>query len=336
MANCNPAAMSGCFRSKPGGQIMHRSTVRRAAVACLCLPLLGSCAAQMENMRLAFADDSRGQVTFRIAESEKGIGTITPGVIAEIENCGFAARAFRRDGRVVVDTQYDFDSQTIMNSNLDCLPTDWSRRDVSLVTAKGLLFTRYTTTVWFQQPTVIRHGNSELKKATSGSIAPVVRPKEEPVRITGRVLAADEKPPAPAWEKSEPFFPLELTVRVPGEIDSVSTDGTDLAAAALRADQAVDEATNQATVEGIAKPGWTLAYRKAFDNKLDGIVAALARGEKRAIPLYSYKVVIKSSVSNVELSTLLALLGLLFGSGLIGRLFALRTAKSREVPKKAG
>lgn len=276
------------------------NAMRLPLSAALLLLVLGSCAT-LERARVAFKPKGEGEITFLVRADTKGLPSerIPDSLIAEVSECGFNGKQMRRGGEVLADAYFKFTDAVAMARAIDCLPLDWTKRDIAMVEETGLLYKTYTATVWLEQPSVaissvLTDHFNRARAASRGS-------KDEP-----------EGDDVAEWGQSIQLLPLELSVVMPGG---------DLE---VRQESKVIGATLHHTIQ---------SNRAEIVMKLDGdkrnavldpVVDALNSGEKREIPNDVYKVTITSREARFELGTLgtlASVLGLLFGSGVLVQLF---------------
>jgi hypothetical protein len=219
-----------------------------------------------------------------------------------VKTCGFEGRQSLRGDRYIIDAYYVFNDAGVMATNLDCLPLDWTKREITTTRSSNFWRTRYTTTIWLEQPVLANTSN--LKRYF-----------DDGENSDHQDSSEDE------YDSPDLLFPMELKLRVPEKVVSV-TDESDLMGLL-----SVRTATLDDTAEIIMKPVET--GNDAVGKQIDALRDALNRGEERPIPSLRYKFVVISQKSELQLSTVIALVGALFGSGALVQLIRWLMARRR-------
>lgn len=281
-------------------------TIGRTIVVAFFALFLSSCAV-LETARLKFNQDASGQLTFQVRVLKKGLRgeSIPKSLIEAINACGFQGRQTNRPDEIFVDSISNFENSTVMATNLDCLPSDWSRREVALTSDKGLFYTNYITTVWLEQPAAARRGDSAMLAYLNDSDA-----GDDDMNDLTSV---------------KPLFPLRLSIDVPGRVI-----GIDNLSAIPGSKASTAYAQNHASIE----LNWD-ENDKTRDARILPVIEAINAQENIEIPVDRYKFVIHSHEARFEIGTIVTLVGALFGSGILVQLIAwLRNRRATAGPTR--
>jgi hypothetical protein len=247
---------------------------------------LTSCS-KLEKARLRFDEDGKGQLTFTVRHNLDN-GIPEPLFVA-IQNCGFFARQSRHADGTLLDAIYEFSNSAVLGANLDCLPADWTHREVKFASEIGLLYTTYQATIWLEQKAVYQPAFSLVQR-----YFPAENKEDEESELQ--------------YTYDDPFFPMHLDIEVPGSIVSIDSE-SDITGYRIESNFTL----NQGSIELL--PIENSGERTA---KFDPILGKLNAGKYiEDIPVDRYKLVITSRVARYEIGTLTAVLGALFGSGIL-------------------
>jgi hypothetical protein len=282
-----------------GGQAMIRSKAMRMVPAALAgglLAALAACNASLDKVRLRFEPDRSGQINFQLSADREGLkdSRMPQSLIDEIKDkCHFVSDDTLRGDTVHIQAQLKFDNAAEMATDVDCLPLDWTRKDITITRSDGLFATRYTTTIRIEQPALAR--STVLRRYFDDE--------------DGNSDSATRSNPDDDndYERSLFLFPKWLELTVPGEVKRIDNQ-SDMLGMHFTTAMTDDLAT-------ISLDQQSEADREKLGDKLDAIADRLNRGEQAAIPDYVYKFVVTSSVAKVEIGTITTILGALFGSG---------------------
>ena len=261
--------------------------------------LVASCAT-LEKARLRFDADSKGELTFTVWAEKSSLkgGRVAPELLAAIQNCGFNARQNFLADTVVVDAIFEFSSVTALGTNLDCLPTDWLNREVTQTKDVGLIYTTYRITIRLEQKVAMLECDIVLHNVLGN-------PK---VCTKGLYLLP------------QPFFPLLLTVEVPGKIVSVDN-------------YSEVQGSKYKTSYEDNRVEITNTYddsEEDLNDKYEPLRELLNDGKDVDIPVYRYGFVITSREARFEIGTIATIVGALFGSGVLVQILVwLRSRRSQ-------
>jgi hypothetical protein len=271
------------------------------AILALAALLLGSCAAELEKTRLHFKPDGSGEIAFELTAPRHAVPAkgVPDSLIEDVQKCGFVGRPSRRGNRFIVDATEKFENATMMATNVDCLPVDWTRSDMVITRSSNLWRTRYTTTVWFEQP--VFSNSSNLSRYFSAS-------------------DEDDGASTDLYGHTLLLFPLDLTIMVPEKVVRIENKSDLLG---LASHMAMRDDVAEITLES---PQDNARFWKQFDRLSD----ALERGENPKIPTLRYKFVVISEKNEIQLQTIIALIGALFGTGILVPLVRWLLARRRR------
>lgn len=275
-----------------------------AALAATLLTL-ASCVS-LEEAGLRFNADSSGELTFQLLVDKKGLkdDALPETLIASINDCGFTGRQTNRPDEILVDAIGEFKSGTVMAANLKCLPTDWTKREISLSRDSGWFYKYYTITIWLEQPMI----------AYSDNVAIAPHFNREGDDIAGE------------YQRTVPLIPATLTVDAPARIVEI-IDESDIPDGTVTS----SFSENRATIS--LRWADELTRRDAL---LDPLVAALNRRANPDIPVDRYKVVVRAREARFDLTTVISVAVGLFGSGMavvFSGWLSRRTSKSAKPAK---
>ncbi|MDP1701377.1 MAG: hypothetical protein Q8L53_10550 [Aestuariivirga sp.] len=238
---------------------------------------------------MSFDSQSKGQLAFTawIEKFTLKDGRIPPDLLNAFTNCGFVARQTTLADTLAVDAILEFSSSTVLGTDLDCLPIDWSHREVRQGKYTGLLYVNYETIVWLEQGVVLRPSDSYL---------------------FAYFTEADEETKTVWSVVDKPFFPRFLAVEVPGQVTSVQNN-SELFASSFD----TSYTGNQAVIR--------LYFSESEEDyaRFLDIAEALNDGKEVEIPAYKYKFVIASRETRFDIGTILTVIGAILGSGVLMR-----------------
>lgn len=251
--------------------------------------LLASCI-RVEKARLQFAANGAGDLSIRtlIADEIFDDEAARQRVVKGFEDCGFAASLVHRGKKYVLETYAKFEG-TDLDRFFQCLPFDWTRREVRLTTDTSLLYKKYRTLVLLEQPIAIRPSESNL-----------------------RALFDTEPVDDDSYVPNELLFPLNLSVTAPGRVVEIIDRST-----------VVGGKARHSFIDNVATVDLTLPRDgDERSERLENMVARLARQSDPKPPLERYEFEIRSREARFDLTTMTTLAVIVFGSGLLAPLVA--------------
>lgn len=264
----------------------------KPAVQLVALMLLCSCAT-LDIVHLRFKDGQSGELTMTVHVAKEGLpnGKIPAQLIHDIQACQFNGRLTERVDHFAVDVAMRFDDASSMAQDVDCLPTDWVHREIAMTRETGLFYNTYVATVWFELPLVL------YRRGAMGPYLPERKNDNEPYRGT-----------------LVPLFPMHLTVDMPANVTGISSDRSKIDSfqfhTAMRG--------NRATID-LAQ----IKDNEDRSNKGIQLIEQLERDSATKIPNEIYRIEIRAREARYELGTigtLMAVIGTLFGSGVLVQL----------------
>lgn len=281
----------------------------RALFFLLMCGVLSSCAT-LKSTQLRFNDNRSGVLTLTAEIPDDGLPdrAIPEGLVEAVRNCQFDGRLIRTKDGQILDASMKFDDSFMMSQNIGCLPTEWTRKEFDFSKQSGFLFDTWTATVWLEVPIAI---------LGQGQLTPFMRQSQVAT---------------PEWRINPTIFlPQKLTVVMPADISLVEVEASirqtkvghsyqgNVATILLEAKSEGDEKTKEKAD--------TIAFR------------ALRAGEQVGVPVDSYKVKIvgqRIKYGLESISPIAALVGMLFGSGIVAQLIGYLRLRATRRRKSAG
>lgn len=252
--------------------------------------LLTGCVHQLDEVRIFVAEDASGTLvasghskntnTDPNSSSQKKLREFKD----DLEECGLNVSSHQGSQRLSLEITSEFSTPDLLVSSLRCAFSSWDGFDISIAKESGVLYDTRLTTVEMSRPTFA-----------------------EMVDYTGRT----------------PDFPKEFFLTIPGEIDTYTLDGSAVGVDAQI--EKISENQIRATFERDREEGGAyLELKQRMDAELEARFAGMSEEEvKRVIQAeiaeYSTDVIsiaVESKTARFSLNEIIAVLGVIFGSGL--------------------